>query len=171
MRNLDVTKSTNRDDFPPWICPFLRKLHKSLSPSPPPLLSLGRGRGGVLLRNQCPCHETKNLQSQCIHSKINWSEVFKWAFKRLKNPISYVSFILVTSTLQNIMHSMLWSAICNIIPWSKVNPICYMSIFIHVAFKNVCAMPKSIYNMGNCICHMLTFVNVIKIHLYVSIHS
>ena len=36
-----------------------------------------------------------------------------------------------------------------------------MSIFIHVASENVCAMPKSIYNMGNCICHMLTFINVV----------
>ena len=35
-----------------------------------------------------------------------------------------------------------------------------MSIFIHVSFENVCAMPKSIYNMGNCVCHMLTFINV-----------
>ena len=26
--------------------------------------------------------------------------------------------------------------------------------------KNVCSMPKSIYNMGSCICHMLTFVDV-----------
>ena len=37
-----------------------------------------------------------------------------------------------------------------------------MSIFIHVASENVCAMPKSIYNMGNCICHMLTFINVMS---------
>ena len=44
---------------------------------------------------------------------------------------------------------MLWSAISKIIPWAKVNSICHMSIFIHVASENVCAMPKSIYNMGN----------------------
>ena len=35
-----------------------------------------------------------------------------------------------------------------------------MSIFIRVASEIVCAMPKSIYNMGNCICHMLTVINV-----------
>ena len=55
---------------------------------------------------------------------------------------------------------MVWSAICKIIPWAKVNSICHMSIFIHIASENVCAMPKSIYNMGNCICHMLTFIYV-----------
>ena len=32
---------------------------------------------------------------------------------------------------------------------------------IHIESENDCAMPKSIYNMGNCICHMLTFIYVI----------
>ena len=57
-------------------------------------------------------------------------------------------------------HSVVWSAICKIIPRVKVNSICHMSIFIHVASENVCAMPKSIYNMGNCICHMPAFITV-----------
>ena len=35
-----------------------------------------------------------------------------------------------------------------------------MSIFIHVASKNVCAMPKSIYNMGDFTGDMPGFVAV-----------
>ena len=57
--------------------------------------------------------------------------------------------------------TILWSAICKIIPRAKVNSIChFMLIFIHVASENICSIPKSIYNMGNCICHMLAFINV-----------
>ena len=51
--------------------------------------------------------------------------------------------------LLSLFIAMVWSAISKIIPWAKVNSICHMSIVIHVASKNVCAMPKSIYNMGN----------------------
>ena len=57
--------------------------------------------------------------------------------------------------LIHLSNGMLWSAICKIIPWAKVNSICHMSIFIHVASKKVYAMPKSIYNVGNCICHFI----------------
>ena len=64
--------------------------------------------------------------------------------------------------LRSWREGILWSAICRIILWAKVNSICHMSIFIHVASENVCAMPKSIYNMGNCTCHMLTFINVMS---------
>ena len=62
--------------------------------------------------------------------------------------------------LRSWCEGILWSAICRIIPWAKVNSICHMSILIHVASENVCPMPKSIYNMGYCICHMLCFINV-----------
>ena len=41
------------------------------------------------------------------------------------------------------------------IPWEKVNYLCHMLILIHVASKNVWAMPKSIYNMGNFTCHVI----------------
>ena len=54
----------------------------------------------------------------------------------------------------------MWSAVCKIIPWAKVNSICHISMFIHVASENVCALPKSIYNMGNCVCHIPTFINI-----------
>ena len=45
-------------------------------------------------------------------------------------------------------------------PRAKVNAICHMSVFVHAAFENACAMPKSSFNMGNCICHMLTYIDV-----------
>ena len=48
-------------------------------------------------------------------------------------------------------------------PQAKVNAICHMSVFIHAAFENACAMPKSIYNMGNCICHMFTFIDMLHV--------
>ena len=55
----------------------------------------------------------------------------------------------------------LCSAICKIIPWANVNDLCHiMSIFIHVAPKNVRTMPRSIYNMGNYTCHMLNFIDI-----------
>ena len=39
--------------------------------------------------------------------------------------------------------------------------LCHMTILIHVASENVCAMPESIYNIGNFVCHnMLNFINV-----------
>ena len=38
--------------------------------------------------------------------------------------------------------SMIWSAICNIIPWAKVNSICHMLIFIHVAYKIFALCPN-----------------------------
>ena len=39
--------------------------------------------------------------------------------------------------------------ICKTFPWAKVNSLCHTSMFIHVGSENVCAMPKSIYNMCN----------------------
>ena len=58
----------------------------------------------------------------------------------------------------------LWSVICKSIPWAKVNFLCdtCMSIFIHVASRNLCTMPKSIYNMGKFTYHMLNFINVMR---------
>ena len=64
------------------------------------------------------------------------------------------------------MYVIVWNAICKIIPLPKVNSLCQMSIFIHVASKNVCAMPKSIYNMGQCICQMLNFIYVMCKFMY-----
>ena len=46
-----------------------------------------------------------------------------------------------------------------IIQWVKVNSLCQMLIFIHVASENVCAMSKSIYNTGSFICIMLNFID------------
>ena len=52
-----------------------------------------------------------------------------------------------------------WSAIYKkSIPWVKVNYLCIMLLFIHVASENVYIMPKSIYNMGNFTCHMFQFI-------------
>ena len=46
---------------------------------------------------------------------------------------------------------MLWSAICKIIPWAKVNSIChFMSIFIHVASEKVCAKARRLVGLAYC---------------------
>ena len=46
---------------------------------------------------------------------------------------------------------MLWSAICKIIPWAKVNSIChFMSIFIHVASEKVCAKAGRLVGLAYC---------------------
>ena len=89
----------------------------------------------------------------------------------LNNPLSVLnqshsitnkSFVHIPSnchTFGVFLHIFVWSAICKIILYAKVNSICHMPIFIYVASKNVCVMPKSISNMGNFICHTLTFIN------------
>ena len=53
----------------------------------------------------------------------------------------YVYLCYITSYEQWSYSSIVWSAICNIIPWAKVSSLCYTSSFIHVASENVCAMP------------------------------
>ena len=42
-----------------------------------------------------------------------------------------------------------------------MNSLCDMSVFIQIASKNVCAMPKSIYNMNNFTYHVPYFITVI----------
>ena len=102
------------------------------------------------------------VETSAFHHTSDWAY---WAVKRFSKTIYYVcngmscQESVENLTLGSNYNDILWSAICKIIPWAKVNSLCHMSIFIHVASENFCAMPASIYNMGNCIFHMLTFIN------------
>ena len=64
--------------------------------------------------------------------------------------------INISTLNSSVLHGV--PAICKLIPSAKVKSICHMTIFIYAASENVCAMPKSMCNMGNCICHMFTFI-------------
>ena len=75
------------------------------------------------------------------------------SFSELQNKILYNVSHLRMSVL--LLFANVWFSI-------KVNLIFYMWILIHIASENFCAMSKSMYNMGNCISHMLTFIDVMR---------
>ena len=78
----------------------------------------------------------------------------------------YVTWTLMTCRkcndfLSDVMGQMLWTVICKIIPWAKVNFWCHMSIFIHVCCIQKC-WHRAQFNqhMGTVICHMLSSIFV-----------